>query len=78
MMSDGASRPNVQDWEAVMSDGSMHGEESEGLGDNESVPENGGLNINWELNSIGADGGRYVYPPETFAEVPMISSRTPE
>eukprot|EP00978_Attheya_sp_CCMP212_P013257 scaffold33355_cov36-Attheya_sp.AAC.6 len=77
-MSDGASRENVQDWKAVMSDGSMDDNESEGLGDDESVPENWELNINWELNSMGADGGLYVYPPEPFIEVPTISSRTLE
>eukprot|EP00978_Attheya_sp_CCMP212_P001273 scaffold2630_cov72-Attheya_sp.AAC.3 len=74
-MRDGASRENVQDWEALMSDGSMGDDESGDLGDEKSVPENWELNINWELNSMGADGGLYVYPPEPFVEVPTISSR---
>eukprot|EP00978_Attheya_sp_CCMP212_P005323 scaffold11894_cov53-Attheya_sp.AAC.1 len=74
-MSDGASRENVQDWEAVMSDGSMDDDESRGLGDDEAVPENWELNINWELNSMGADGGHYVYPPAPFVKVPTILSR---
>eukprot|EP00978_Attheya_sp_CCMP212_P043833 scaffold293043_cov71-Attheya_sp.AAC.4 len=78
-MSDGASRENVQDWwEAAMSDGSMGADESGGLGDNESVPENWELNINWELTSMGADGGLYAYLPEPFVEVSMMSSWTLE
>eukprot|EP00978_Attheya_sp_CCMP212_P028647 scaffold99548_cov63-Attheya_sp.AAC.6 len=78
-MSDGGSRENVQDWEAAMSDRSMDDDESGGLGDNEAVPENWELNINWELNSMGAaDVGHYVYLPEPFVEVPTISSRTLE
>eukprot|EP00978_Attheya_sp_CCMP212_P045084 scaffold332904_cov63-Attheya_sp.AAC.1 len=74
-MSDGASRENVQDWEAAMSDGSMEDDESRGLGDDESVPENWELNLNWELNSMGADGGHYVYPSPPFVEVPTILTR---
>eukprot|EP00978_Attheya_sp_CCMP212_P037368 scaffold175527_cov64-Attheya_sp.AAC.5 len=69
-MSDYARREHGRDWwESTMSDGSMGDNESSSLGDDDAVLEN------WELNSMGADGGHYVYPPTLFVEVPTISSR---
>eukprot|EP00978_Attheya_sp_CCMP212_P028305 scaffold97399_cov35-Attheya_sp.AAC.4 len=68
-MRDGTRMENVRDWEAAMSDGSIDDDESRSSGDDEE------RNMDWELNSTGADGRHYVYLPTPFVEVPTISSR---
>eukprot|EP00978_Attheya_sp_CCMP212_P020777 scaffold59972_cov68-Attheya_sp.AAC.1 len=74
-MRDGAKMENARDGEAAMSEGSIDHDESRSAGDDEAAPENWERDMDWEMNSTGADGGHYIYPPAPFVEVPTISSR---
>eukprot|EP00978_Attheya_sp_CCMP212_P016340 scaffold42695_cov61-Attheya_sp.AAC.2 len=74
-MSDGAGEENVQDPDDVMNDGSMVGDDPEEFGDDAS----GNFSEDFDMmSSMEADGRHYVFPPELFVVVPMISMRDPE
>eukprot|EP00978_Attheya_sp_CCMP212_P033587 scaffold136388_cov34-Attheya_sp.AAC.1 len=73
-MSDGAGVENGQDPEDAMSDGSTDGDESEEFCDEVSDD----FAEDDDMNSMGADGRHYVFPPEPFVVVPTISTRTLE
>eukprot|EP00978_Attheya_sp_CCMP212_P047991 scaffold458133_cov71-Attheya_sp.AAC.1 len=76
-MRDGARMENgARDGEAAMSEGSIDHDESRSAGDDEAVPENWEeRDMDWEMNSTGADGGHYIYLPAPFVEVPTIALR---
>eukprot|EP00978_Attheya_sp_CCMP212_P043342 scaffold280983_cov71-Attheya_sp.AAC.4 len=61
-MSDGASGGNGPDPEDVMSDRSTGGDEPEEFNDDEDPDD---VAEDFDMNSMGADGRHYVFPPES-------------